>query len=142
VKNPKLQQQNLKLESEKTLRTMHMSWYMPFTAQLRIGYPNGLVHVVVNTAVPINDSTSQIVQFCLRNDTENETKAENAIAFDRQVTLEDKIILESTDYDVPLDFTKEQHMMTDKPGIMMRRKFLALLKAHGEVEQIKDSQKW
>jgi phenylpropionate dioxygenase-like ring-hydroxylating dioxygenase large terminal subunit len=141
VTNPKLQQENLKLEAQKTLRTMHMSWYMPFTAQLRIGYPNGLVHIVVNTAVPISDSTSQIVQFCLRNDTENETKAENAIAFDRQVTLEDKVILESTDYDVPLDLTKEQHMMTDKPGMMMRRKFLALLKAHREVEQTKDSHK-
>jgi phage anti-repressor protein len=93
--------------------------------------------VVVNTAVPISDSTSQIVQFCLRNDTENDTKAENAIAFDREVTLEDKVILESTDYDVPLDLTKEQHMMTDKPGMMMRRKFLALLKAQGEVEQTK-----
>lgn len=135
VTNPQLQQQNLKLEQEKIVRTMHMTWYMPFTAQIRIAYPNGLVHAIVNTAVPIDDSTSQIVQFCLRNDTEAETKAENARAFDRAVTLEDKTILETTDYDVPLDLTKEQHMMTDKPGIMMRRKLLALLKAHGEVEQ-------
>ncbi|MBD2773966.1 aromatic ring-hydroxylating oxygenase subunit alpha [Iningainema tapete] len=135
VANPELQQQNLKLELSKIVRTMHMTWYMPFTAQIRIAYPNGLVHAIVNTAVPIDDSTSQIVQFCLRNDTEAETKAENARAFDRAVTLEDKAILETTDYDVPLDLTKEQHMMTDKPGIMMRRKILALLKAHGEVEQ-------
>lgn len=135
VTNPQLQQQNLKLEQEKTVRTMHMIWYMPFTVQLRISYPNGLVHTIVNTAVPINDSTSQIVQFCLRNDTEDETKAKNVIAFDRAVTLEDKAILETTDYDVPLDITKEQHMMTDKPGILMRRKLLALLKAHGETEQ-------
>lgn len=135
VTNPELQQQNLKLEQHKTVRTMHMTWYMPFTAQIRIGYPNGLVHIIVNTAVPIDDSTSQIVQFCLRNDTEAQTKAKNAIAFDRAVTREDKAILETTDYDVPLDITIEQHMMTDKPGIMMRRKLLALLKAHGEVEQ-------
>ncbi len=135
VTNPQLQQENTKLEQSKTVRTMHMTWYMPFTAQLRIGYSNGLVHVVVNTAVPIDDSTSQIVQFCLRNDTEAEAKAENIIAFDRAVTLEDKLILETTDFDVPLDITQEQHMMTDKPGILMRRKFLALLKANAEVEQ-------
>ncbi|BAZ12025.1 iron-sulfur cluster-binding protein, Rieske family [Calothrix sp. NIES-4071] len=137
VTNPKLQQENLKIEQNQVVRTMYMTWYMPFTAQLRIGYPNGLVHIVVNTATPIDDSTSQIIQFCLRNDTEAQTKAENVIAFDRAVTLEDKAVLETTDYDVPLDITKEQHMMTDKPGILMRRKFLALLRAYGEVEQTK-----
>jgi phenylpropionate dioxygenase-like ring-hydroxylating dioxygenase large terminal subunit len=135
VVNPPLQQQNLKMEDKNTVRTMDMDWFLPFTCKLRIAYPNGLVHVIVNTATPINDSTSQIVQFCLRNDTEAETKAADAIAFDRQVTLEDKVILESTDYDVPLSMSLEQHMLTDKPGILMRRKILALLKAHGEVEQ-------
>jgi phenylpropionate dioxygenase-like ring-hydroxylating dioxygenase large terminal subunit len=135
VTNPELQQQNLKMDHSKTLRTLDMTWHMPFTCRLRIAYPNGLVHVIVNTAVPINDSRSQIVQFCLRNDTEAETPAASAVAFDRAVTLEDKEILETTDYDVPLDIAQEQHMMTDKPGILMRRKIAALLKAHGEVEQ-------
>jgi hypothetical protein len=96
---------------------------------LRINYPNGLVHIVVNTATPIDDKSSQIVQFCLRNDTEAQTKAADAIAFDRQVTLEDKAILETTDYDVPLDAKFEQHMMTDRPGLMMRRKLAAMLSA-------------
>jgi hypothetical protein len=67
------------------------------------------------------------VQFCLRNDTEAETRAEDVVAFDRAVTLEDKAILETTDYDVPLDIKQEQHMMTDKPGILMRRKLSRLL---------------
>ena len=40
----------------------------------------------MNRATPIDDKSSQIVQFYLRNHTE-ETKAANAIAFDRQVTL-------------------------------------------------------
>ncbi|HEY9648135.1 MAG TPA: aromatic ring-hydroxylating dioxygenase subunit alpha [Chroococcidiopsis sp.] len=135
VVNPPLQQQNLKMEHKDTTRQLDMTWYMPFTCRLRINYPNGLSHVIVNTATPISDTTSQIVQFCLRNDTEAEVKASDAIAFDRQVTLEDKAILESTDYDVPLDLTQELHMLTDKPGIMMRRKLVSFLKAHGEVEQ-------
>jgi len=79
------------------------------------------------------------VQFCLRNDTENEAKTSDIIAFDRAVTLEDKRILETTDWDVPLDIAQEQHMLTDKPGIIIRRKIGALLKAHGEVEQTKVS---
>lgn len=134
VVNPELQQQNLKMEQADTVRTLDMSWLMPFTIKLRIAYPNGLVHIIVNTMTPISDSASQMVQFCLRNDTEAETKSSDVIAFDRAVTLEDKRILESTDYDVPLDITKEQHMFTDKPGIVIRRRIAALLKEHGEVE--------
>jgi len=84
---------------------------------------------------PIDDRTSQMVQFCVRNDTEADTPSQEVIAFDRQVTLEDKRILESTDYDVPLMLSQEEHMFTDKPGIMVRKKIAALLKAHGETEQ-------
>ena len=134
VTNPEAQQKNLQMEENKTFRTIDGYWYLPFTVKLRINYPNGKVHIVVNTMTPINDSTSQMVQFCLRNDTEEETKSSDVIAFDRAVTLEDKRILESTDYNVPLDISKEQHMMTDKPGIIIRRKIAALLKEHGEME--------
>jgi len=88
----------------------------------------------VNTATPINDQTSQIVQFCLRNDTEAQTKAADAKAFDRAVTLEDKAILETTDYDVPLELKWEQHIATDQPGILMRHPFSRLFKAHEETE--------
>jgi phenylpropionate dioxygenase-like ring-hydroxylating dioxygenase large terminal subunit len=135
VVNPELQRQNLNMNDAQTHRTLDMDWFMPFTCLLRINYPNGLTHIVVNTATPISDSSSQIVQFCLRNDTEEETKAADAVAFDRQVTLEDKEILESTNYDVPLNIKNEQHMMTDKPGILIRNKIAALLKEYGETEQ-------
>lgn len=135
VENPAEQQQNLKLDQDKTVRTMEMFWYMPLTVKLKISYPNGMVHIIVNTMTPINDSRSQMVQFCLRNDTEADAKSSDIVAFDRAVTLEDKRILESTDFDFPLDITKEQHMLTDKPGILIRRKIAALLKEHGEVEQ-------
>ncbi|PSN18054.1 Rieske (2Fe-2S) protein, partial [filamentous cyanobacterium CCP5] len=135
VVNPELQQKNLKMAEAQTLRTLDMDWLMPFTIKLKITYPNGLEHIVVNTMTPISDRTSQMVQFCVRNDTEADTPARDAIAFDRAVTLEDKRILESTDYDVPLTPSREEHMFTDRPGIMIRQKIAALLKAHGEVEQ-------
>jgi phenylpropionate dioxygenase-like ring-hydroxylating dioxygenase large terminal subunit len=140
VKNPEQQQKNLKMEQADTTRTLSMDWFMPFTVKLKITYPNGLEHIIVNTMTPISDSVSQMVQFCLRNDTEVETSSEDAIAFDRAVTLEDKRILESTDYDVPLGLSQEQHMFTDKPGIVMRKKLAALLKANGETEQTCNTQ--
>ena len=127
VVNPEQQKKNLKMSEGITTRILDMDWYLPFTCKLRINYPNGLVHIVVNTATPINDSSSQIVQFCLRNDTEADTPTADVVAFDRAVTLEDKAVLETTDYDVPLDLKLEQHMMTDHPGIVMRRKLSRLI---------------
>lgn len=135
VINPQQQQQNLKMSEKQTVRTLEMDWFMPFTIKLKIIYPNGLEHIVVNTMTPISDSCSQMVQFCVRNDTEADTPAQDVIAFDRAVTLEDKRILESTDYDVPLSPSQEEHMFTDRPGVMIRKKVAALLREYGEVEQ-------
>lgn len=135
VLNPDLQKKNLGIETEKTIRTNERSWFMPFARTLKIHYSNGLIHLIFSAATPINDKTSQLVQFCLRNDTEAEAKASDVIAFDRNVTQEDREVLETTDYDAPLTLSEEQHMASDKPGIVMRHKLAALLKAHGEVEQ-------
>jgi phenylpropionate dioxygenase-like ring-hydroxylating dioxygenase large terminal subunit len=135
VVNPPLQQKNLQIAEAYTLRTNNMTWYMPFTRTLHITYPNGLMHLIFTAATPINDRASQILQFCVRNDTEADAKAADIIAFDRAVTLEDRAVLESTDYDAPLDLAAEQHMASDQPGIIMRRKLAALLKQHGETEQ-------
>ncbi len=135
VVNPSLQQKNLGIQETTTARTNVMTWFLPFVRKLHITYPNGLIHIIVTAATPIDDSTSQIVQFCLRNDTEADAKASDIIAFDRAVTLEDKTVLETTDYDTPLSILEQQHMASDKPGIVMRHKLAALLRKHGEIEQ-------
>ncbi|MGG6298254.1 Rieske 2Fe-2S domain-containing protein [Leptolyngbya sp. AN02str] len=135
VVNPPMQQKNLNIPQENTFRYALSTWYMPFCRTLKITYPNGLMHLIFTAATPVSDRVSQIVQFCIRNDTEAEAKAADIIAFDRQVTGEDKAVLETTDWDTPLEISAEQHMLSDQPGIIMRRKLAALLKAHGEVEQ-------
>jgi phenylpropionate dioxygenase-like ring-hydroxylating dioxygenase large terminal subunit len=120
----------------KTMRITHAKWYLPFTRKLGIAYPNGLKHSIVTSATPIDDGSSMIVQFVFRNDTEAEVKAADVIAFDRKVTSEDRPVLESTEFDVPLERAsgREFHMPSDKPGLIMRRRFLELLAAHGEAE--------
>ena len=62
--------------------------------------------------------------------------AADVVAFDRQVTQEDKGVLETTDWDTPLDLAsgEEKHMPTDQPGMMMRKRLLELLNQHGEEE--------
>ncbi|MCS6814850.1 MAG: aromatic ring-hydroxylating dioxygenase subunit alpha, partial [Cyanobacteria bacterium] len=134
VVNPPLQQKNLRLAEATTVRTMHSNWYLPFIRTLKITYPNGVMHMLFTAATPIDDRSSQVLQFCVRNDTEADASTEDIIAFDRQVTLEDRAVLETTDYDAPLDTSVEQHMASDRVGIMMRHRLTALLKEHGEVE--------
>lgn len=137
VVNNELQMKNLGLAGQtRTVRHLTSTWYMPFARQLHIRYPNGLIHAIVTVATPIDDRSSMTVQFCVRSDTEADVSAESIIAFDRQVTEEDRLILESTDYDVPLrlDSGREFHMPSDRPGIVMRKRLLKLLDDHGESE--------
>ncbi len=136
VKNPEIQKANLGMNDTHTTRFMESSWFMPFTRSLKITYPNGRIHIIVTATAPIDDETSQVVQFVVRNDTESEAPADQVIAFDRQVTAEDKEILESTGFDVPLTAyaAEEADMASDRPGIEMRRRLAKLLRDHGETE--------
>jgi phenylpropionate dioxygenase-like ring-hydroxylating dioxygenase large terminal subunit len=136
VLNPDLQKKNLKIESERTVRDNLRTWWMPFSRKLRIKYPSGLQHVIITAATPIDDSRTQIVQFAFRNDREEDAPAKDIIAFDRKVTDEDRLVLEATDFDSPLDAAsgEEFHMPSDRPGMIMRRKLLKLLTDHGEHE--------
>jgi phenylpropionate dioxygenase-like ring-hydroxylating dioxygenase large terminal subunit len=135
VVNSDLQKANLRINSDETVRHMQGRWYMPFTRKLRITYPNGLVHSIVTAATPIDDGASQIVQFCFRSDSEADAPAADIIKFDRQVTNEDRYILESSDFDVPLDQAGAEFSMgSDRPGVTMRRMLRDLLAAHGESE--------
>jgi phenylpropionate dioxygenase-like ring-hydroxylating dioxygenase large terminal subunit len=134
VVNPPAQQQILNIPDSLTVREVESTWYVPFSRTLKITYPNGLMHLIFTAATPVSDRTSQIVQFCLRNDCEADASAASIIAFDRQVVNEDKLVLESTDYDTPVDVAAEQHMPSDQPGIIMRRQLAALIKAHEQVE--------
>ncbi len=136
VFNNPLQKANLGMaDAAITVRISEGTWYLPFLRTLKITYPNGLVHLIFTSATPIDDQHSHVVQFCLRNDTEAQASAADIIAFDRAVTLEDQRILESTDFDTPLAIPAEEQMASDKPGLVMRRRLAALLKAHNEVEQ-------
>ncbi|MEO1590543.1 MAG: aromatic ring-hydroxylating dioxygenase subunit alpha [Cyanobacteria bacterium J06632_22] len=131
VKNSVAQKRNLGMDDEQTVRISEGTWYAPFLRTLRITYPNGLVHLIFTAATPIDDCSIQVVQFCLRNDTEADAKAADIVAFDRAVTLEDKTILEGTNPDVPLDIHAEQHMASDKPGIVMRHQLAAMIRDRG-----------
>lgn len=120
-----------------TVRHSTSVWHMPFIRRTQIRYPHGLIHVLITCATPINDTVSMILQWVYRNDTEQDVSSAEVIAFDRAVTLEDKAIIESCEPDVPLAVLEgeEQHMPSDRPGLVMRRILGNLLREHGENEQ-------
>lgn len=136
VNNPDLQKKNLKEAGDRTVRNYEKTWWMPFSRKMKIIYPNGLVHILVTLTTPIDDRRSMLIQFALRSDTEEDAPAADVIAFDRQVTDEDREILEACDFDVPLDLSRreELHMPSDRPGLEMRKRLRALLAQHGERE--------
>ncbi len=134
VKNPDIQKANLGIASDRTIRHYEKTWWMPFSRKMKVTYPNGLAHIIMTLTAPIDDQRSQVIQFLLRSDSEADAPAEKLIEFDRQVTHEDRTILEACDFDVPLSLTGERHMPTDRPGLEMRRMLGKLLVEHGEAE--------
>ena len=121
------------IDSDVTVRTRVATWWAPNCRKLHITYPNGLQHVIFTAATPLGDKKLIFTQMCLRNDTEADIPAEAAIAFDRRVTIEDKVILENTRADVPIMPWEraEQGMPGDRAGNMARRKLRRIIEDHG-----------
>lgn len=119
-----------------TRRHMRNKWFMPFCRRLDIEYPSGIRHIIFNCATPIDDRNMQVTQILYRNDTEADVSAAELVEFDRAIATEDKDVLESTDPDAIVDVSRkiEVHMPSDRPGLIMRKRLLALFEAHGETE--------
>jgi phenylpropionate dioxygenase-like ring-hydroxylating dioxygenase large terminal subunit len=119
-----------------TTRHMRNASFMPFCRTLDMEYPSGLRHVIFNSATPIDDGSIQLVQILFRNDREEDCSTRELIEWDAAIIAEDREILESTDPDAVVDVSRkvEMHMPSDRPGVLMRKRLLALLEEHGEIE--------
>ncbi len=115
---------------------MRNAWFMPFCRTLDIEYPSGLRHTIFNSATPIDDGSIQLVQILFRNDREEDCSTAELIDWDAAIIEEDREILELTDPDAIVDVSRklEMHMPSDRPGMLMRKRLLALLTEHGEIE--------
>ncbi|MDX3905290.1 MAG: aromatic ring-hydroxylating dioxygenase subunit alpha [Pigmentiphaga sp.] len=118
-------------------RHLYNRWYMPSVRRFGCIYADtGKHHIIYNCATPIDDSTIALAQWLYRNDDESDCSTEELIAWDAPIVEEDREILEATDFDACIDTARraEQHMESDKPGLLMRRMMLELLRQHGEDE--------
>lgn len=120
----------------RTTRFLQNTYYLPFARRFGCTYPNGLIHTIFNCATPIDDGRIMLSQWLYRNDSEEAAPAATLNAFDRRVTNEDKEILEATDPNACVDVSRraEKHMVSDKPGLLIRSQLMNLLRAHGEQE--------
>ncbi|WP_207458157.1 aromatic ring-hydroxylating dioxygenase subunit alpha [Azospirillum sp. SYSU D00513] len=136
VKNPPEAHRVTGTSDPVTSRKMVNHWYLPFSRRMDMEYPSGLRHIIINCATPIDDGRIQLMQLLYRNDTEKDCPTQILIDWDWKITFEDKEVLESTDPDATIDISRkvEAHMASDRPGIIMRRRLLELLRAHGEDE--------
>ncbi|MBL0420887.1 aromatic ring-hydroxylating dioxygenase subunit alpha [Ramlibacter sp. AW1] len=119
-----------------TTRTFSNQWHLPFLRKLGLAYPSGVRHTIYTCATPIDDGQVRLIQWLYRNDTEADCPAALLNEWDTRVVLEDQVILESVDPDAPVDIGRrdEQNMASDRPGMIMRRRLLELLREHGEHE--------
>ena len=136
IANPPMAHRITGTSDATTRRHMRNKWFMPFCRRLDIEYPTGLRHVIFNSATPIDDGHIKLAQILYRNDTEATCTTQELIAWDAVIVEEDRDILESTDPDATMDMSRkvESHMPSDRPGMIMRRRILQLMREHGEEE--------
>jgi phenylpropionate dioxygenase-like ring-hydroxylating dioxygenase large terminal subunit len=122
------------IAADETVRDREVTWYAPNSRKLRIHFPNGLHHIIFSTATPVGDGRILFTQMCIRNDSEQDVPAATAIAHDRRVTLEDKLVLESTDPEVPVMAHEipEQGMRPDRAQMTARRKLRELVTSYDD----------
>jgi phenylpropionate dioxygenase-like ring-hydroxylating dioxygenase large terminal subunit len=133
VANRQVGQDYTGIKASTTTRDRTVTWWAPCTRKLHIKFPNGVEHIIFTAGTPIADKRITFTQFCIRNDTEEQVPAAKAIAHDRQVTLEDKLILESTRADVPIMpwEAPEAGMPADKANNMARKKLREIVERYG-----------
>ena len=136
ILNPPMAHQVTGSTDPLTERRMNNHWYLPFCRRLDMEYPSGIRHIIINCATPIDDGRLQLVQLLYRNDSEADCPTAKLVEWDLAILDEDRTVLESTSPDAILDVSRkiEQHMPSDRPGMIMRRRLLEVLNANGEQE--------
>jgi hypothetical protein len=90
------------------------------------------------SSTPIDDDHIALTRWLYRNATEEDAPAAGLNAFDLKMTDEDRDFLEApdsaTDSDVCIDASRkvEEHMPSDRPGLIVRKPLIELLASHGE----------
>lgn len=110
-----------------TERVTTSELHLPFHGVIRIGYPDGLVHLMFKGCCPIDDRHTRLIQFVVRNDSELDVPARDILAFDHRVEAEDQVLLATVPASYPLELTRNVHLRNDRSSIELRRLYAELV---------------
>jgi phenylpropionate dioxygenase-like ring-hydroxylating dioxygenase large terminal subunit len=116
------QRRNTGIDRDLTTRRTLGELVQPLVFRGVLEYPdNGLRHVLVKTATPLDDRTSLFCQLVARNDAPDVERQRAIAAVDRRVQAEDRVLLEAIDVDFPLAPGAEVHTRADRMTVEYRR---------------------
>lgn len=107
-------------------RQMSTGFMLPFTVRSTIEYETGLHHIILLLSTPIDDVNSWFTFVVWRND-DFSVSAEEAIAFDRMIGAEDKVMLEQVPGVLPLTPRGVASTRSDTASTAWRLQFARLL---------------
>ena len=109
-------------ETEQFERVSEVELLAPLTTRTRLRYGGERPdYAFFGAAVPIDDSRSMYMRLTLLSGTEQQQPWDTFHAFGTRVKEEDRIILESTLDDFPVDITSEVHLRCDKVTLEYRK---------------------
>jgi phenylpropionate dioxygenase-like ring-hydroxylating dioxygenase large terminal subunit len=114
-------------EAGATQRITTAELHLPFGGVIRIGYPDGLVHIMFKGCCPVDDGHTRLVQFVVRNDTETDVPAADIVDFDDRVEAEDQVLLATVPTAYPTDLTANTHLRVDRSSIELRRLYAEMI---------------
>ncbi|MEJ2417260.1 MAG: aromatic ring-hydroxylating dioxygenase subunit alpha [Exilibacterium sp.] len=110
------------------------TWFTPFSGKLVLHLPNDILNITCIFFTPVSDTESLCNAFILRDDSAEDTCDDDVLTMTQSILEEDIKLLACVDPDVPLDLKEQQHLASDRPSIMMRKRFSRLLKEYNEKE--------
>ncbi len=113
-------------EGDTVYRQMTTGFMLPFTVRSTIRYETGLHHIILLLSTPIDDVNSYFTFVVWRND-DFSVSAEEAIAFDRMIGAEDKVMLEQVPGVLPLTPRGVASTQSDKASTAWRLRFARML---------------
>lgn len=124
--------------SDTVFRQMTTGFVLPFTVRSTITYETGLHHVILLLSAPMDDVNSHFTFVVWRND-DFRVSAEEAIAFDRQIGAEDKVMLEQIPGVLPLEPRGVASTQSDKASTAWRLQFTRMLGLGGADERVSET---
>lgn len=102
----------------------------PLNTHARFYFPDAPDYSFFGVATPIDDYHSMYMRLTALAGNDSEQPYDDFHEFGKRVKEEDRVLLEATKPDFPINVTDEIHLKTDRATVQYRRHLLELIDAH------------